>query len=188
MQVIGDEDKNYDLSKLSFEDFERFFFDRPVLKPAKGRTFEGEFCPDVCSFESSSPDRTIASLERLFTEFKRLNSKYSLRQFNQGVWTLLGCGVQIQDHLWDQRVQLAHRERCIHSMVIPYRDVVSGDPAKVLENCFEMWWDLVAGAFWSRIDYGNLPISQDDRSVLEAMFSTLCETLALPDEFGGVSH
>ncbi len=170
MQVVLDENENLDFSKFSFEEFERFFFDRPVLKK---KYFEEEFCPGIFSYASSDPEKTVELLDRTMSDFKRIGGRYSLGQINQGVWALFGARIEIQEHLWNKNVPLDARKKCIRAMVVPYRDFVCGHPAKVMENCFQMWWDLIA--------VRGRVITEDASAIVETMFETLCAILSLPD-------
>jgi hypothetical protein len=180
MQVVMDDSANLDLSALNFEEFEHFFFDRRVVKPSEG-TFIDAFCPGISSFASSSPAKTVELLKLVMSDFKRIGNRYSLEQIDQGVWALFGPFIEVQEHLWMDRVSLGLRQRCIRAMAVPYRDFVCGHPVEQMENCFDMWWDLVAHDFWAQIGLSPSTLNDDNRAMLNAMFETLCEILALPD-------
>jgi hypothetical protein len=180
MQVVSDESSNFDLSALTFDQFERFFFDRRVLDPREGSFFDA-FCPGFSSFASSSPSNTVEMLHRLMSDFAKIGSNYSLGQINQGIWAMFGPTIEIQEHLWLDSVNLSLRQQCIRAMIVPYRDFVCGHTAEQMENCFDMWWDMIAHAFWGDINYSGSSLTDDNRAVLNAMFETLCEILSLPD-------
>ena len=176
------EESNFDLSKLTFEEFERFFFDRPIIRQSKGKYFDTVFCPEMFSFASSRPEVTVASLERMFKEFERIGGQYTLKQINQGIWALLGPTIEIQEHLWNATISLADRVLCLRSMLVPYRDFVCGHPVKEMENCFDMWWDMVASSFWMPMKKKDpKSLNEDQRVLLDGMFATLCDILQLPD-------
>lgn len=180
MSHPDDADFNFDFSLLEYCEFEKMFFGRPFRRKL-GPSFERKFCRNSCFYISSKPERTVAFLERLFLGFQEVAAKYTLEQVNQGIWDLFGCAVEIQRHLWDKRVEVQKCVSCIRSMLAPYRDFVCGHPVHMMENCFDMWWDLVAGAFWARFDFGHETMEPRDHVILDAMFETLRDTLALPD-------
>jgi len=69
-----------------------------------------------------------------------------------------------------------------------YSDYVAKSTVEVMENCFDMWWDVVASGFWEqihfdlKIDKGDvLSLKAEHRALLDAMFETLSNILALPD-------
>lgn len=103
-----------------------------------------------------------------------------------------------------KQFRLEARLRCIASMLVPYKDFVASSQVEVMENCFDMWWDLVAGDYWRCVNikyksdeimarvfsenYENLPvvpdisweeISDEERAILNQMLTTLTEILAL---------
>jgi hypothetical protein len=180
MQVVSDESSNFDLSDLTFEQFESFFFDRRLLKRSEG-SFTDAFCPGFFSFASSSPSKTVEMLQRLMSEFARIGRSYSLPQINQGIWAMFGYRIEIHEHLWLESISLSLRQQCISAMLVPYRDFVCGHPAEQMENCFDMWWDMIAHDFWADLTHSGSALNDDNRAVLNAMFETLCEILSLPD-------
>jgi hypothetical protein len=90
---------------------------------------------------------------------------------------------ELQRTLWNDAVPLAERLACLRSMRVPYLEFVAGHPAPVLENAFDMWWDMVLASFWSECgaphDYGRL--DSNDRAILDAVFETLDAILASDD-------
>ena len=46
---------------------------------------------------------------------------------------------------------LRERLECVRSMYLVYADYVAKSKVDVMENCFLMWWDLVAGGFWQQL-------------------------------------
>lgn len=130
-------------------------------------------------------------MTRLFSDFARIAAKYSLSQVNRGIWTMLGPGLEMPDLLWDKALPLAKRIKCIRSMYHVYSDFVAKSDVEVMENCFNMWWDLLAGEFWlqrrffereSRVNIGDISkLDSDARALLDAMFDTLKRIVELPD-------
>lgn len=172
---------NLDVSLSSYDDWIQFFFDRPRLRD--DQLFADVFCPDAASFDVSDPRRIVSNLERLFTDFRHIAERYTLRQINQALWAMLGSGFELPRSLWDPSVSRAERLACVRSMRRPFADVVAGHPAPVMETCFYMWWDLVLESFWSLRpqppDYAGL--DADGRVLLDVAFETLCSILALDD-------
>ena len=69
-------------------------------------------------------------------------------------------------------------------MRVPYLDFVAGHPAAVMENAFDMWWDMLMGSFWSyrgfHHDYARL--NPSNQAILDAVFETLDAILGSSDE------
>src|SRR5262245_54869637 len=75
----------WDVSRLSYEDWLRFFFDRRLLKG--GERFEDAFFEGIDPFwKPSEPARVVGHLCQLCEEFRELGDRYSLPQINQGIW------------------------------------------------------------------------------------------------------
>ena len=173
---------NLDVSLLSYDEWLRFFFGQRIL--AEEEYFGDAFCSDYIFFDASNPTKVVSYLQRLCAEFCTIGQKHSLPQLNQGIWAILGPDFELQQYLWQRSTPLSERIACIRSMLHPYADFVAGHSASVMENCFEMWWDMVLGSFWSQPgcarDYASL--DSEGRSLLDAAFDTLCTILALSDE------
>ena len=188
-----DESRDLDLSPLSFEEFTTFFFAREVvpddeqfdcfLTDLRGRKF----------YESilSSPQVLIDHLTRLFSEFGEVARKYTLAQVDQGVWGMWGENLRLYEFLFNSSVPLESRLRCIRSMFHVYSDYVSKlerEPDPDVESGFFMWWDLILHGFWDssrpvvpgtwRGDASKL--DSESRVLLDVMFETLTQILALP--------
>ena len=65
-------------------------------------------------------------------------------------------------------------------MYLVYAHYVAKSKVDVMENCFLMWWDFVAGGFWQQLYFdekiadGNVAaLNQEQRAVLDTMFETL---------------
>ena len=82
-----------------------------------------------------------------------------------------------------------------------YANFVAPSDVEEMENCFDMWWDVIAGSFWAQFyDYPNgsksfdetleeYPLKKDLNKldeeawqILETMFETLVRILALDDD------
>ena len=171
-----------DVSKLDFEGFIRFFFARPPLGP--GESFTLTFCPDNTLSQLADPRRVVTHLGAMCTAFRDIGQRFDLTQLNQGLWAMFSAGeFELQRTLWDNAVPLADRVACLRSMRVPYLEFVAGHPAPVMENVFDMWWDMLLSSFWSQRDvhrdYARL--DSNDRAILDAVFETLDAILANDD-------
>lgn len=190
--------RNLDLSVRTFEEFVEFFFARQVVtldSPLgcmvdevvhKGRDFD-EAVP-------SSPEVVLGHITGLFAEFGRIAPNYSLRQVNQAIWTILGPDLEIPELLFDATLPLSKQLECIRAMYHVYSDFVARSKVEVMENCFDMWWDLLAHDFWFQrrfydrrehaipIEMGEVSkLDSEARTTLDVMFDTLKRILDLPD-------
>lgn len=193
---MTDEERNLDLSTKTFEEFVEFFFAREVvfLDPPlnsmvddvveKGRDFD-----EAVPF---SPGVLLEYMTRLFSDFGSIAPRYSLPQVNRAIWTILGPGLDMPALLFDRALPLSKRLECIRSMYHVYSDFVARSRAEVMENCFDMWWDLLAHEFWfqrrffypkaMKIEWGDVSkLDVEDRAILDVMFETLKRILELPD-------
>lgn len=174
---------NFDVSDLNFEGFLQFFFARPLL--ATGQSFTEMFCPDYVLFQVAQPRRVVMHLQAMCSRFRDVGQRYALEHLNQGIWAMFSAGeFELQLTLWNDTVPLDERLACLHSMRVPYLDFVAGHPAAVMENAFDMWWDMLMGSFWSEKgfhhDYGRL--DSNDKAILDAAFDTLDAVLNSVDD------
>lgn len=193
---MTDEERNLDLSTKTFEEFVGFFFAPEViaLDPPldniiddvveRGRDFD-EAIP-------SSPDVLLDYMTRLFSDFGRIAPRYPLKQVNRAIWTILGPGLDMPALLFDRALPLSKRLECIRSMYHVYSDFVGRSDVEVMENCFDMWWDVLAHEFWfqgrffypkaMKIEMGDVSkLDAEARTTLDVMFETLKRILDLPD-------
>ncbi|HVA16404.1 MAG TPA: hypothetical protein VMV59_01695 [Candidatus Dormibacteraeota bacterium] len=187
------EGKNLDLSAKTFDEFVEFFFARDVVycEPPLNDIVADvvEIGQDYDEAVPSSPEVLIEHMTRLFSEFGQIAPRYSLAQINRGIWTILGPGLELPDLLWDPAIPFSRRLQCIRSMYHVYSDFVAKSDVNVTENCFGMWWDLVAHDFWFQgrlweagIQMGDVSkLDAEVRTLLDAMFETLKRILELPD-------
>ncbi len=173
---------NLDVSVLSYEEWLAYFFEQRLL--AEEEFFGDAFCSDYVFFDASAPIEVVGYLRRLCTEFRAIGQRYSLPQLNQGLWAILGSDFELQKYLWQQSAPLVERIACVRSMLQPYADFVAGHPAPVMENCFEMWWDLVLDSFWNRQGCHRdcTRLDSEGKALLDAAFNTLCAILTLGDK------
>jgi hypothetical protein len=84
-------------------------------------------------------------------------------------------------------------------MYAVYSDFVTKSDVEIMEDCFDMWWDLMAHSFWLQPDFFDFSeihkgkyslkveqgemskLDSDSRALLDAMFETLGRILELPD-------
>ncbi len=107
---------------------------------------------DDAETEVSDSAVLILHMTRLCNEFVTATNGYSLQQVDGGIWTLLSEPVRLADHLANETVPLEVRLRCIASMLVPYKDFVASSQVEVMENCFDMRWDSVAGGYWHHVN------------------------------------
>ena len=193
MLLPEDAGRTLDLSSKTFEQFLDFFFGREAVPDEKQfdyllRDASGELYDRA---ELSKPEVVIRHLTRLFREFGRIAPLYTLRQIDQGVWGILGEKLRLYQLLWDSTIPFEQRARCIRSMHSVYSDFVSKSQVEVMENCFDMWWDLILYGFWfqtkffelhNKIEIGDVSkLDEESRRLLDVMFETLQRILELPD-------
>lgn len=176
------ESKNLDLSTLSFDEFVEFFFQRPENE--EFWYFEPMY--QRADSRASRPEILISHLTRLFTEFAVIAKRYSIAQIDHGIWALFpSSSVSVTEYLWDRSITLEKRLQCIRAMLHIYSDFVAISDAEVMENCFDMWWDMLADDFWSHTgqlkDRDVSKLDPESRMLLDAMFDTLETILELPD-------
>ena len=90
-------------------------------------------------------------LGAMCTAFRDIGRRFELSQLNQGLWAMFSIGeFELQETLWNDTLPLAERLACLRSMRVPYLEFVAEHPAPVMENAFDMWWDMVLSSFWSQ--------------------------------------
>ncbi len=52
-----------------------------------------------------------------------------------------------------------------------------------MENCFDMWWDILGHSFWSQYNYSYdlKQLDDESRQILDVVFETLVKILTLDD-------
>src|ERR1051325_19546 len=190
-----------DLCIPDFERWVKFLFDHPVSALPDDRWYWNG--PDIVV---SNPSLLLGHLTSLCLGFTGIASRFTLQQIDQGIWFLLCEPVCAGKYLADASVPLVLRLECVRSMFRIYADFVAKSKAEVMENCFDMWWDLVCGQFWSAVRWSRTDLeafancetleaaerltpkvryadlNKEERVVLDAMFEALAETLKLGDE------
>lgn len=176
--------ENTDASTLAFDEFVRFFFQRPANREYWYQ--DPEFADG--NLKWSRPSVVIDYATRLFREFGAIGRNYFLSQIDHGIWALLADGspLSIQEFLWNSSISLEKRDACIRAMSHVYSDFVAGSEEEEMVNCFYMWWDVLGDGFWStagltRNKAASL-LTQDQKRLLDAMFDTLKQILEVPDQ------
>jgi hypothetical protein len=196
------------LSPIRYERWIRVVFDHPATTVSEPPTTEEPEGWQVgIEFTVSDPARLVSHFAQMCREFVALAEQFSLPQLNQGLWFLLLSDVMFGEFLADEGIPLVARLDCVRSILVPFRDFVALSEVEVLENCFYMWWDLLASAFWSaqlwdlkenelmesmlegngaermdNIEINFSDLNEDGRAVLDAMLETLLAIVQLDDE------
>ena len=141
--------KSLNLSPVSFQAWLKLVFDHPVPRRAAG----GAALPGVQwhwaeEFRVSDKTRLVAHVTRMCREFRAISRRFSARQIDQGVWFLLGAGVEFGECLASTEVNVDERVDCVRAMLHPFSNYVALSRVHVMENCFAMWWDLLPTWFW----------------------------------------
>lgn len=174
--------QDFDYSTLNYEEWLRFFFDRPVM-PNITESSDMYYADSGMFLQASNPARVIDHLTAVCRNFRVVSERFTLPQLDQGIWAILGAHYDHGEYLFDRSVALESRIDCICSMYRVYADFVAKSDVEVMENCFNMWWDILAHSFWSKYDYSYDVKQLDDDSwqILDAMFETLVKILELDD-------
>jgi hypothetical protein len=179
----------FDLSEMSFEEFVSFFFDHDIQE--EEYWYQDPALENFHDFDDegvSSPATIVEHMIRLFKDFPNVASRFSPPQINAGIWAMFSWGgFRLHKHLWLQAAPLAQRLCCIRSMYFVFSDFVAKSTVEMMENCFDMWWDMVASGFWAQLHFDNktnqdvTSLNTEQLALLDAMFETLSKILALPD-------
>jgi hypothetical protein len=176
-----DDTDNFDLSAMSFSAFVEFFFNHPEDQ----EFWSGDPQYSYRIVPMTQPEVFVDHLTRLFAHFPSVVRKYSLRQINSGIWALVGPALPVIENLWERSVPLEKRIACIRAMHSVYANFVATSKVEVMENCFDMWWDMLSDSFWMQTGQIESPdaskLDSDSRTILDAMFDTLKQILELPD-------
>ena len=192
-----DDETITDVSSLGFEPWIKFVFDHPV---------DGWYRSSGENFVATNPQRLLEHFTRLCLNFSETASQYTLQQIDQGIWFLLSEPNRLGEHLADASIPFDIRLTCVRSMLNVFSEFVAKSKVEVMENCFDMWWDLVCHDFWMKwgfrdVSYeamakcktfeefrSSIPefnyehLNAEDKSLLDAMFETLAEILKLNEE------
>lgn len=165
-----------DVSLMPYDEWLKFIFDHPV---PQDRLHSKNWYWEVDCGEVSDPLQLTQHVTRLCLEFAEVAESYTLPQIDQGIWLLIAARLDFGQYLRDKRVPLKVRMSCVRAMYRVYADFVSKTDVEVMENCFQMWWDLLLDAFYTKGDTGHL--DQDAQQIENEMLHTLSQILRLND-------
>ena len=175
MTMIED-DTQYDLTGIEFDNFINFIFDHPPVKIKLNNSEQEEawYWNAKVFYE---PENIIRHYIKLFLEPDFLVKKFEDEQLEQGFWAIqsdiLDCSVT--SLICDVALKKSLRIKCIHTMYNLYQQLFS---IKTLDTSTNMWWDSI-NYDWhcknrSRSNGG------EDLWLQDAIFETLKKIIALP--------
>jgi hypothetical protein len=172
-----DEPDEVGLSLIPYDEWLPFVFDHPVPEDRiAGKQWYWEYGFEIG--HPSRPERLVEHFTALCNQFAELTKRYSLPQIDQGIWFLLCERIHFGQYLREQRIALDLRKSCIHSMYRVYADFVAKSDVEAMENCFQMWWDLLLDDFYG---HGDATLDPDAIEIESAMLETLTQILQLDD-------
>ncbi len=136
-----------DLSACSYTEWLSILFDCPVLseEEAKRRA-------DSQDFEISDSAVIIDYISQLCRDFNKSIASYSLWQINHGIWFLLSYPLFFfGEDFFSSPVSIDKKVACIESMYFVYSEFVAKSEVEQMENCFNMWWDIICHDFWGSV-------------------------------------
>ena len=129
------------LSPVSYEAWLELVFGQRVSR--------ADSYPFRTNYRVTDDARVVAHMTRCCREFGAVSKRFTLRQLDRGIWFLMSCDFEMGAYLANPELDLQARLDCVRAMLHPYSNFVAGSRVHVMENCFEMWWDLLCGSFWS---------------------------------------
>lgn len=168
----------FDPSRLSYEVWLRYFFDRPIVAiGAEGDVWREE----TALVEVEDKARLLGYLKRFNTDFTLISKRFSMAQIDQGLWGLYGGGVHAGSLLTSAEIPLDSRLNAIESLEHLYRQAVKGWTGDIKNaepgGIFWMLWDLIVE--WMGIE--NAHSQTDLDPILERCAETLGRILNLDD-------
>jgi hypothetical protein len=162
----------FDASQLTYQEWLRFFFDRPIGKEVFREERQRYF------FVAEAERSVVARhLKKMCSEHNAILGLYSGEQVNQGLWAIFAT-FSYHEVIFDSSVDLDLRIQCIESMYHVYSDVVAHLAGDVRDTFYWMWWDYIGHEPWA---YSQLQVHRIDREqTLDAIIRTLARILDLP--------
>lgn len=188
---MNEEDKNrydqphsLDLSTKSYREFVEYLFDRPIMLETARR--EEMFYGSSVLFDAASPEQLIMHMNKMFRELGSLVVPYSNAQIAQGLAELFNPGyLACERWLFVPYIPIEVRLECIRSMYDVFINARIGlSLEEGVADCYYMWWDVIASAFW----WSSRPIADFDsldeqgRKICDTIFETLVKVLNLPNQ------
>ena len=170
-----------DPSIFDYDEFLRFFFDRPLLPDDE--FWDDAFLIDGAGTWAGFQDelRLLSHLTNCCEESGRLAERFGVGRLAQGFDVLWGAFLDCGKVLFEGEAPTDVRVRAIRSMAWVYRDVVVPSTYWPLPSIFFMWWDLLS----SCVPGGRRRGREGLRAVgpdVDACLATLSMILAMPDE------
>ncbi len=165
---------NYDITDFTYDQFVDFLFSHEVIPRPAGLESSGPwYWNAIVKFNS---EKTADFYIRLFLEPAFLLDKYSKSQLEQGFWAIQSGNLEcsISEVIWDVKIPLETREKCVRAMFSLYQKLFSIEP---LETAVEMWWDSLAYCW--HCENRSRDKGGEDRSMQDVMFETLAQILSL---------
>ena len=124
-----------DLTRINFDEFVSFLFDRDVSLESGGRDYwywhvELEFDPKtICAY-----------YVRLFRQPEFLLGRFTKTQLEEGFWAIHGPNLDcaVSNIIRDSNLPLSVREECIRSMVDLFKRLFA---TETFDTSVGMWWD-----------------------------------------------
>ncbi|MGH9659221.1 MAG: hypothetical protein ACRD96_11800 [Bryobacteraceae bacterium] len=174
--------KTLDVSVLSYEEWLRYFFDRPFLSGQE--EYDAFSPPDVDYHVISRPNTVVAYLERLSREHRFILESFSLEQVGQGLWGMFEGSQHLISCLFHPMIDRDKRVQCIEAMYCVFEEVAMHAEIDVKEYFYWMWWDMVLHHFWCMANYEEKYelLTEDMRMILDAMLRTVTRILGLDNQ------
>jgi hypothetical protein len=165
-----EEVRRLDPSRLTYPEWIRFFFDRPIQ--------EKIFWDEIDEYdewrEIAVPARIVQYLRTLCLEHKAIREAYSEEQVEQGLWGIFAT-YMYQRTLFEPAVDVGTRIQCVEAMYYLYADVVAYLGGDKDDGFYWMWWDYIGHEVRA---YEAL--TMDGKQVFDAVIQTLAKILGLP--------
>jgi hypothetical protein len=170
-----DDPNIFDITRISFDDFITFLFDREYVPIPHTQNEPGPwFWYSTVWFD---PALVASHYIRLFQNPGFLRDRFNVGQLEQAFWAIksgnLDCSVV--NLIWDDSLPFDVRENCVRSMELLFAQLFSDCP---LDTAVSMWWDSLAYD-WA---CGNRKRTNggEDAQMQDVMFETLTKILQQP--------
>jgi hypothetical protein len=171
-----DDQNEIDISTMDYDRWLLFAFDHPAPDSREpGEAWYWDYGFEL--FHPSQPSRLVEHVTRLCDQFVEVVNAYSLAEVDQGIWFLLGA-CDFGQYLRNPQISRDLRKSCVQSMYRVFADFVAVSDVEVMENCFEMWWDMLLGDFYP---YGGDELDEDAKEIEDTILDTLTRILSLDD-------
>ncbi len=191
---MDNDERNLDLSTLSYTQWIEFFFERPVVdasRPVVDMTeLETLLRSEFEDFETSDPSCVVKYFAKMCSEFRSILESYSTDQIHQAFALLFYPPLYWPKYLFDLDVDLKTQIHCIESMYVVFAESVPRVPDLPTLYEYEMWWDIILHDFWAYYGEANpggrppliedyTKLTQDQQQLLDAIYRTLIKILSI---------